>query len=83
MSKHRSRSKQSQAPVEDLLTIQLPMPVVGVVLDTREGFHELCIQTGRDVLSVMMEADREALCGRRANTKVNVKCGEAAAPRAK
>ncbi len=63
MSKHRSRSKQSQAPVEDLLTIQLPMPVVGVVLDTREAFHELCIQTGRDVLSAMMEADREVLCG--------------------
>ncbi len=63
MSKHRSRSSRSQAPAGGSLTIQLPMPVIGVMLDAREAFHELCIETGRQVLTMMMEADREALCG--------------------
>lgn len=63
MAKHRSRSKQSQAPGCGALTIQLPVPVLGVLVDTREAFHELCIHTGQQVLSAMMEVDREALCG--------------------
>ena len=36
-----------------------------MLVDTREAFHELCIQTGREVLISKMEADREALCGRK------------------
>ena len=60
MAKHRSRSKRSQAPGEKLPTVPLPIPVPGVLIDTREAFHELCIQTGRQVLSAMIEADREA-----------------------
>ena len=63
MAKHRSRSKGNQAPSEKSLTIQVPLPVLGVLTDTREAFHELCIETGQQVLMAMMEADREALCG--------------------
>ena len=63
MSKHRSRSNQSQPPSGESITVQFPMPVLGVLIDTREAFHELCIHTGQQVLSAMMEADREALCG--------------------
>ena len=63
MAKHRSRSKGNQAPSEKSLTIQVPLPVLGVLTDTREAFHELYIETGQQVLMAMMEADREALCG--------------------
>ena len=48
---------------EKPLTVQVPLPVLGVLRDTREAFHELCIRTGQQVLMAMMEADREALCG--------------------
>lgn len=65
MAKHRSRSTQSQAPGRESLVVELPMPVLGAVLDAREAFHELCIETGRRTLLAMMEADREALCGPR------------------
>ena len=63
MAKHRSRSKGNQAQSEKSLTIQVPLPVLGVLTDPRETFHELCIETGQQVLMAMMEADREALCG--------------------
>ena len=39
------------------------MPLLGVLTDTREAFHELGVRTGQQVLLAMMEADREALCG--------------------
>jgi len=65
MTKHRSRSTQCQAPRRETLTLELPMPVLGAVLDAREAFHELCIETGRRTLLAMMEGDREALCGPR------------------
>jgi len=63
MGKHRNRLSQSQAPNGGSLSIQLPLPVLGLFIDTREAFHELCIKTGREVLVAMMEADREGLCG--------------------
>lgn len=63
MAKHRSRSNRNQAPRQKSLGIQLPIPVLGVLMDTGEAFHELCIRTGQQVLTAMMEADREALCG--------------------
>ena len=44
-------------------SIQVPLPVLGVINGVREAFHSLCIATGLQVLEAMMEADREALCG--------------------
>ena len=45
------------------VTIQVPLPVLGMVNRVREAFHGLCIATGLQVLEAMMEADREVLCG--------------------
>ena len=42
MAKHRSRSKRNQAPSEKSLTVEFPLPALGVLTDTREAFHELC-----------------------------------------
>ena len=44
-------------------TIQVPLPVLGVLNGVREAFHGLCITTGLQVLRAMMEGDREELCG--------------------
>lgn len=62
MAQHRSSSRKNQAP-ESPRTIQLPIPTLSVLLDARTAFHELCIETGCEVLRSMMEVDREAICG--------------------
>ena len=43
--------------------VQISMPLQGVMQDVQQAFYGLCIEAGRRVLDVMMEADREALCG--------------------
>lgn len=62
MAQHRSSRQKNQAR-ESQRTIQLPIPTLGVLLDARTAFHELCIETGCEVLKSMMEVDREAICG--------------------
>ena len=44
-------------------TVQLELPVQGVLRDVKSAFHGLCVQAGKAVLAAMMEADRIALCG--------------------
>ena len=63
MAKHRSRMDDRQAPGREAITVQVPLPVLGVYLDAGEAFHELCVETGRKTLTAMMEVDREALGG--------------------
>ena len=82
MAKHRSRSERIQGPAGRSLTVQLPLPVLGVLGDTREAFHALCIRTGQEVLMAMMEAEREALCGPKGLIKSIAGHGEGGAARA-
>ena len=63
MAKHDRRKTSGQPPSSQPVTIQVPLPVLGVVNGVREAFHGLCIATGLQVLEAMMEADREMLCG--------------------
>ena len=63
MAKHDRRKTSGQPPNSRPVTIQVPLPVLGVVNGVREAFHGLCIATGLQVLEAMMEADREVLCG--------------------
>ena len=63
MAKHDRRKTSGQPPSSRPVTIQVPLPVLGVINGVRESFHGLCIATGLQVLEAMMEADREALCG--------------------
>ncbi len=62
MAQHRSSRGKNQAE-KSQQTIQLPIPTLSVLLDARTAFHELCIETGCEVLKSMMEVDREAICG--------------------
>ena len=63
MAKHDRPTASSQPPSSQPVTIQVPLPVLGVVNGVREAFHGLCIATGMQVLEAMMEAEREVLCG--------------------
>jgi transposase-like protein len=44
-------------------TVQLPLPLLDVLADTRTAFFGLCLDAGQQVLCTMMERDREQLCG--------------------
>ena len=63
MAKHDRRKPSSQPPSSRTVTIQVPLPMLGVLNGVREAFHGLCIKTGMQVLRAMMEGDREDLCG--------------------
>lgn len=63
MAKHRTRSLPSQLAVAESISVQIPMPMIDVLVDAREAFLDLCVTTGRQTLRAMMETDRDALCG--------------------
>ena len=63
MAKHRNRSSKSQVQIAEAIHVQLPLPVLGALLDARTAFFNLCVETGQQVLMHMQEADREVLCG--------------------
>jgi putative transposase len=44
-------------------TVQVPLPLLDVLTDTRTAFFGLCLDAGQQVLRAMMEEDRERLCG--------------------
>jgi transposase-like protein len=58
----KSRTKPALRVVP-AATVQLELPVQGVLKDVQSAFYGLCIQAGKQVLAAMMEADRVALCG--------------------
>ena len=62
MAKHDRRKRSSQPRSSRTVSIQVPLPVLGVLNGVREAFHGLCIKTGMQVLEAMMEGDREDLC---------------------
>lgn len=63
MAKHRNCSTKSQVQIADPVTVQLPLPILGTLLDARSAFFDLCVETGQQVLMHMQEADRDVLCG--------------------
>jgi len=66
MKKTRTLREKRQASLIGLpqsVTVQMPLPMLATLNDVRQGFHSLCIEAGRLVLSGMMEQDRTALCG--------------------
>ncbi len=70
MAKHDRRKTSGQPSSSRPVTIQVPLPVLGVVNGVREAFHGFCIATGLQVLEAMMEADREVLCGAKGRHQV-------------
>jgi transposase-like protein len=60
LTKSRDRQPLAAAP---LATVQIPLPLLASLEDTRRAFFGLCVTAGKQVLEAMMEADRTALCG--------------------
>lgn len=59
----QSVDHQEVGGVEQVVSIQLPLPLVMSLCDVEKSFFDLCVAAGRQVLTVMMENDRTALCG--------------------
>ena len=45
------------------LSLELPLPLLSALVNTRQSVMDLCVTTGMAVIQEMMEADRVALCG--------------------
>lgn len=54
------RSESRAMP--SVVAVSVP-PLAAVLADVRSAFFGLCVQTGKEVLAAMMEADRVELCG--------------------
>lgn len=64
MKKSRTGSSAGEALASPpVATVQLPLPLLDVLADTRTAFFGLCLDAGQHVLLTMMEQDRERLCG--------------------
>ena len=51
------------ASAGELIQVQLPLGMLATLEDVERGFFSLCFAAGREVLTAMMEREREALCG--------------------
>jgi putative transposase len=60
---HTKKSPRQDLVVVNRATVQIPLPLLGVLEDAESAFLGLCVETGKQVLAAMMEHDRIALCG--------------------
>ena len=51
------------ASAGELIEVQLPLGMLATLEDVQQGFFSLCVAAGREVLTAMMEREREVLCG--------------------
>jgi transposase-like protein len=63
MKESRTGSRTGEALASPSVTVQLPLPLLDVLRDTRTAFFGLCLDAGQQVLTAMMEHDRQQLCG--------------------
>jgi len=64
MKKSRTGSLAGEALAPPpVVTVQLPLPVLDVLADTRTAFFGLCLDAGQQVLRTLMEQERARLCG--------------------
>jgi transposase-like protein len=64
MKKSRTGSPAGEArTAQAVASVQVPLPLLDVLADTRTAFFGLCLEAGQQVLRTMMEQDREQLCG--------------------
>ena len=64
MAKHASKSSHLQlVELPKSVAVQVPLPVLGALANAENAFFDLCVDVGQQVFSVLMEQDRESLCG--------------------
>ena len=66
MTKHAKNSPHLQiVDLPKTTTIEIPLPFLAVFGSIENSFFDLCFDAGSQVLTAMMEQDREDLCGPR------------------
>jgi transposase-like protein len=66
MTKHAKNSPHLQiVDPPKTATVEIPLPLLAAFGSIENTFFELCFDAGQQVLSAMMEQDREDLCGPR------------------
>ena len=66
MSKHAKKSEHLQIVEQPkTTTVEIPTPILEAFGTIENSFFELCFDAGSQVLTAMMEQDRETLCGPR------------------
>jgi transposase-like protein len=64
MDKHANKFSHLQlVDRPETVAVQVPLPVLGALANAENAFFELCVDVGQQVFSVLMEQDREVLCG--------------------
>jgi transposase-like protein len=64
MSKHAKKSTHLQmVDLPKTTTVEIPLPILGAFANIENTFFDLCFHAGSQVLTAMMEQDREDLCG--------------------
>jgi putative transposase len=64
MAKHATRSRHLQlADPPQQIGVQISLPLLGALTNAENAFFDLCVGVGQQVLEVLMEQDREQLCG--------------------
>ncbi len=64
MAKHDTQSAHLQvAESSKTVAVQIPLPVLGALTNAENALFDLCVGVGQQVLGVLMEHDRESLCG--------------------
>ena len=81
MTKHARKSDPLQLVDEPkTAAVEIPLPILGAFGSIERSFFELCVDAGQ-VLSAMMEQDREDLCVPRCKRDPNRKAGRAGSTR--
>ncbi len=66
MTKHANNSDHLQmVDLPQTTTVEIPLPILGAFANIEHSFFDLCFDAGSQVLTAMMEQDREDLCGPR------------------
>ena len=64
MAQHANKSSHLQlVDRREAVTVAVPLPVLGALANAENAFFDLCVEVGQQVFSVLMEQDREAVCG--------------------
>ena len=64
MAKHASPSAHLQvAESPKTVAVQIPLPVLGALVNAKGALFDLCVGVGQQVLGVLMEHDRDTFCG--------------------
>lgn len=64
MKTSRSGSSAGKAPaISAVATVQVPLPLLDVLVDAKTAFFGLCLTAGQQVFQTLMEQDRTQLCG--------------------